>query len=99
MCIQDDNGEKKSPIAALAYVEKTDFISPVKLGDFLQVETQIIYTSARSIRVLVSAYGSNLNSGKSYNYFRLQCFKIVGKVQLHCVRATHVRRISNVSVT
>lgn len=78
--VQDDVGQTKSPIAALAYVEKTDFIRPVKLGDFLQIETQIVYTSTRSIRVLVSVYGSNLSSGKSDNYFEflvlygLNCF-------------------------
>jgi len=56
----DDDKKLHLLIAALASVEQSDFIHSVKLGSKLEAEAQVIYTSKRSLQVIVNVWNADV---------------------------------------
>nr|XP_056721128.1 cytosolic acyl coenzyme A thioester hydrolase isoform X3 [Euleptes europaea] len=50
-------------VAALARVERTDFLSPVCIGEVAHVSAEITYTSKRSVEVQVNVVSENILTG------------------------------------
>lgn len=50
-------------MAALARVERTDFLSPVCIGEVANVSAEITYTSRRSVEVQVNVMSENILTG------------------------------------
>ncbi|XP_077167822.1 cytosolic acyl coenzyme A thioester hydrolase isoform X2 [Paroedura picta] len=50
-------------VAALARVERTDFLSPVCIGEVAHVSAEITYTSKHSVEVQVNVYSENILTG------------------------------------
>lgn len=52
-------------MAALARVERTDFLSPMCIGEVAHVSAEITYTSKRSVEVQVNVLSENILTGNS----------------------------------
>lgn len=52
-------------MAALARVERTDFLSPMCIGEVAHVSAVITYTSKHSVEVQVNVESENILTGKS----------------------------------
>ncbi|XP_009949476.1 PREDICTED: cytosolic acyl coenzyme A thioester hydrolase-like, partial [Leptosomus discolor] len=50
-------------VAALARVERTDFLSPVCIGEVANVSAEITYTSRHSVEVQVNVMSENILTG------------------------------------
>ncbi|KAL8198626.1 UNVERIFIED_CONTAM: Cytosolic acyl coenzyme A thioester hydrolase, partial [Gekko kuhli] len=50
-------------VAALARVERTDFLSPMCIGEVAHVSAEITYTSKRSVEVQVNVVSENILTG------------------------------------
>lgn len=50
-------------MAALARVERTDFLSPVCIGEVANVSAEITYTSRHSVEVQVNVMSENILTG------------------------------------
>lgn len=50
-------------MAALARVERTDFLSPVCIGEVAHVSAEITYTSKHSVEVQVNVMSENIVTG------------------------------------
>lgn len=50
-------------MAALARVERTDFLSPVCIGEVAHVSAEITYTSKHSVEVQVNVMSENILTG------------------------------------
>ena len=50
-------------VAALARVERTDFLSPVSIGEVAHVSAEITYTSKHSVEVQVNVMSENILTG------------------------------------
>lgn len=57
------NGERC--VAALARVERTDFLSPMCIGEVAHVSAEITYTSKHSVEVQVHVMSENILTGNS----------------------------------
>ncbi|PFX14919.1 cytosolic acyl coenzyme A thioester hydrolase-like [Stylophora pistillata] len=58
------NRSKEEPVlAALARVERTDFIQPMFIGEVAQVHVQLGYASKRSLEVKASVWAENVLTG------------------------------------
>ncbi len=58
------NGSKDEPvIAALARVERTDFLQPMYIGEVAQVHVELGYASKRSLEVKAFVWAENLVTG------------------------------------
>jgi acyl-coenzyme A thioesterase 7 len=55
----DKAGQLIHPVAVLGHVEKTVFMHAIKLGDLMQIETEVVFTSLRSVRAFVNVYALN----------------------------------------
>lgn len=53
-------------MAALARVERTDFLSPMCIGEVAHVSTEITYTSKHSVEVQVQVEAENILTGKHW---------------------------------
>lgn len=51
-------------MAALARVERTDFLSPMCIGEVANVSAEITYTSKHSVEVQVNVMSENILTGK-----------------------------------
>lgn len=51
-------------MAALARVERTDFMSPVCIGEVANVSAEITYTSRHSVEVQVNVMSENILTGR-----------------------------------
>lgn len=51
-------------MAALARVERTDFLSPMCIGEVAHVSAEITYTSKHSVEVQVQVEAENILTGK-----------------------------------
>lgn len=51
-------------MAALARVERTDFLSPVCIGEVANVSAEITYTSRHSVEVQVNVMSENILTGE-----------------------------------
>lgn len=51
-------------VAALARVERTDFLSPMCIGEVANVSAEITYTSKHSVEVQVNVMSENILTGK-----------------------------------
>lgn len=63
-------------MAALARVERTDFLSPMCIGEVAHVSAEITYTSKHSVEVQVHVLSENILTGKDHNtvfWFFLCC--------------------------
>lgn len=52
-------------VAALARVERTDFLSPMCIGEVAHVSAEITYTSRHSVEVQVNVMSENILTGNS----------------------------------
>lgn len=52
-------------MAALARVERTDFLSPMCIGEVAHVSAEITYTSKHSVEVQVHVMSENILTGNS----------------------------------
>lgn len=52
-------------VAALARVERTDFLSPMCIGEVAHVSAEITYTSKHSVEVQVHVMSENILTGNS----------------------------------
>ena len=52
-------------MAALARVERTDFLSPMCIGEVAHVSAEITYTSKHSVEVQVHVMSENILTGES----------------------------------
>ncbi|GCB69431.1 hypothetical protein scyTo_0008382 [Scyliorhinus torazame] len=50
-------------VAALARVERTDFLSPMSIGDVAHVSAEITYTSKHSVEIQVNVMAENILTG------------------------------------
>ncbi|KAJ1142068.1 hypothetical protein NDU88_008396, partial [Pleurodeles waltl] len=50
-------------VAALARVERTDFLSPMCIGEVSHVSAEITYTSRQSVEVQVDVLAENILTG------------------------------------
>jgi len=50
-------------VAALARVERTDFLSPMCIGEVANVSAEITYTSRHSVEVQVNVMSENILTG------------------------------------
>ncbi|XP_055515659.1 cytosolic acyl coenzyme A thioester hydrolase isoform X2 [Leucoraja erinacea] len=55
------NGERS--VAVLARVERTDFLTPMLIGEVAHVSAEITYTSKHSVEVQVTVMGENILNG------------------------------------
>lgn len=53
-------------LAALVRVEKTEFLSPVFIGEVAHVTAEITYTSKHSLEVQVKVMAENILTGDSF---------------------------------
>lgn len=53
-------------MAALARVERTDFLSPMCIGEVATVSAEITYTSRRSVEVQVNVLSENILTGNAH---------------------------------
>lgn len=60
-CNSHQNGERC--VAALARVERTDFLSPMCIGEVAHVSAEITYTSRHSVEVQVHVMSENILTG------------------------------------
>ncbi|XP_055980939.1 LOW QUALITY PROTEIN: cytosolic acyl coenzyme A thioester hydrolase [Sorex fumeus] len=60
-CNSPQNGERC--VAALARVERTDFLSPMCIGEVAHVSAEITYTSRHSVEVQVHVMSENILTG------------------------------------
>lgn len=51
-------------VAALARVERTDFLSPMCIGEVAHVSAKITYTSKHSVEVQVNVMSEDIFTGK-----------------------------------
>lgn len=51
-------------VAALARVERTDFLSPLCIGEVVHASAEITYTSKHSVEVQVNVTSENILTGK-----------------------------------
>lgn len=65
-------------MAALARVERTDFLSPMCIGEVAHVSAEITYTSKHSVEVQVHVMSENILTGNS------QCFSLATLAQRQC---------------
>lgn len=56
-------------MAALARVERTDFLSPMCIGEVAHVSAEITYTSKHSVEVQVNVESENVLTGKKLGSF------------------------------
>uniref|UniRef100_A0A5F8H2G1 palmitoyl-CoA hydrolase n=1 Tax=Monodelphis domestica TaxID=13616 RepID=A0A5F8H2G1_MONDO len=54
---------RESCVAALARVERTDFLSPMNIGEVAHVSAEITYTSKHSVEVQVTVTSENIITG------------------------------------
>ncbi|XP_044539681.1 cytosolic acyl coenzyme A thioester hydrolase-like [Gracilinanus agilis] len=54
---------RESCVAALARVERTDFLSPMNIGEVAHVSAEITYTSKHSVEVQVTVAAENIITG------------------------------------
>lgn len=52
-------------VAALARVERTDFLSPMCIGEVAHVSAEITYTSKHSVEVQVHVMSENILTGNA----------------------------------
>lgn len=52
-------------MAALARVERTDFLSPMCIGEVAHVSAELTYTSKHSVEVQVHVMSENILTGES----------------------------------
>lgn len=52
-------------VAALARVERTDFLSPMCIGEVAHVSAELTYTSKHSVEVQVHVMSENILTGES----------------------------------
>lgn len=57
-------------MAALARVERTDFLSPMCIGEVAHVSAEITYTSKHSVEVQVNVESENILTGKPQDYWQ-----------------------------
>lgn len=64
-CNKHAIGDNKQPvIAALARVERTDFLEPMYIGEVAQVYVELGYASKHSLEVKAFVWAENLTSGR-----------------------------------
>ena len=52
-------------MAALVRVEKTEFVSPVFIGEVVHVSAEITYASKHSLEIQVKVMAENIQTGDS----------------------------------
>lgn len=67
-------------VAALARVERTDFLSPMCIGEVAHVSAEITYTSKHSVEVQVNVMSENILTGNLVLLARPPWMGVVGRL-------------------